>query len=92
MLFIFGYKFISGSPHFADVIPSSFSSLINAFDANWGPRSEMILSGSPNLLYIFLNRSWAVPSAVIVLLHGGENYPLSKSLVYHDQYRVESLG
>ena len=29
----------------------------------------MILSGSPNLLYKFLNKSWAVPSAVIILLH-----------------------
>ena len=30
----------------------------------------MILSGSPNLLYKFLNKSWAIPSAVIILLHG----------------------
>ena len=43
---------------------------MNAFDANWGPRSEMILSGNPNLLYKFLNKSWAIPSVVIILSHG----------------------
>ena len=44
----------------ADFIPKSFRSLINAFDANWGPRSEIILSGSPNLLYRLLSKSSAV--------------------------------
>ena len=34
----------------ADLIPRSFRSSMNAFDANWGPLSEMILSGNPNCL------------------------------------------
>ena len=34
----------------ADLIPSSFKSSINAFDANCGPLSEIILFGSPNCL------------------------------------------
>ena len=34
----------------ADLIPKSFSSSMNALEANCGPRSEMSLSGSPNLL------------------------------------------
>ena len=53
-----------------DFIPSSFNSSMNVFDVNWGPRSEIILSGKPNLLYKFLSRSLAVPSVVIVLLQG----------------------
>ena len=49
---------------------------MNAFDANCGPRSEMILSGSPNLLYKLSSKSLAVPSAVIVLSHGMRITPL----------------
>ena len=59
-----------------DLIPSSFRSSINTFDANCGPRSEIILSGSPNLLYKFSSRSLAVPSMVIILLHGIRITPL----------------
>ena len=58
----------------ADLILSSFR--INAFDANCGPRSKIILSGSPNLLYKFSSRSFAVPSAVIFLLQGIRITPL----------------
>ena len=53
-----------------DLIPSSFRSSINAFDANCGPRSEMILSGSPNLLSRLLSNNCPVCSVLIVLLHG----------------------
>jgi len=34
----------------ADLIPKIFSSSLKEFDANCGPLSDMILSGSPNLL------------------------------------------
>ena len=43
---------------------------MKAFDANWGPRFDMILSGSPKRLYRFSNSSCAVSSAVIVFEHG----------------------
>ena len=33
----------------ADLIPKSFSSSMNALEANCGPRSEMSLLGNPNL-------------------------------------------
>ena len=60
----------------ADLTPRSYSISTNAFDANCGPRSEMILSGKPNLLYKFLSSNLAVPLAVIVLLHGMRITPL----------------
>ena len=50
--------------------------MINAFDTNWGPQSEMILSGYPNLLYKLLSKSFAMSSAVTVLLHGMRITPL----------------
>ena len=50
--------------------PNSFRSSIKAFDANWGPQSDMILSGSPKHLYRFSNNSCAVSSVVIVFEHG----------------------
>ena len=43
---------------------------------NWGPWSDMILSGSPNHLYRFSNNSLPVSSAVIVLLQGVKITPL----------------
>ena len=73
----------------ADLMLSSFSSSTNALEANCGPRSEMILSGNPNLLYRFSSRSFPVSSAVTVLLHGMSITPLTKTLVYHDQNRIE---
>jgi hypothetical protein len=62
----------------ADLIPKSFRSSRNVFEANWGSRSEMILSGSPDLLYR-LSSSLAVPSAVIVLLQGMRITPLLRA-------------
>ena len=53
-----------------EVIPNSFSSSTKDLEANWGPQSEIILSGSPNHLYRFSNNSLPVSSAVIVLLQG----------------------
>ena len=53
-----------------DLTPNSFRSSIKAFDTNWGPRSDMILSGSPKRLYRFSNNSCAVSSVVIVFEHG----------------------
>ena len=60
----------------ADLMPSSFSSSTNALEANCSPRSEMILSGSPNLLYKFSSKSFPVSLAVMVLLHGMMITPL----------------
>ena len=57
-------------------VPRSFSSSTNDFDANCGPQSEIILSGSPNCLYRLLSKSFAVSSAVIVLLQGRRITPL----------------
>ena len=51
---------------------SSFKSSVNTFDANCGPQSEMILSGSPNRLYRFSRSKRAVPSEVSVLLQGSK--------------------
>ena len=56
-------------------MPRSFRSSKKALEANWGPLSEIILSGSPNHLYKFSKRSLAVPSDVIVLLHGSKITP-----------------
>ena len=53
-----------------DLIPNNLRSSTKAFDANWGPRSDIILSGSPKCLYKFSNYSCAVPSAMIVFKHG----------------------
>ena len=62
----------------ADLIPSSFKSSVNAFDANCGPRSEMILSGSPNRLYKFSRSKHAVSSEVSVLLQGSKITPFER--------------
>ena len=62
----------------ADLMPSNFKSSVNAFDANCGPRSEMILSGSPNGLYKFSRSNHAVPSKVSVLLQGSKITPFER--------------
>ena len=54
----------------ADSIPRSLRSSRKSFAANWGPRSEMILSGSPNRRKSVSCKIFAVPSASMVLLQG----------------------
>ena len=61
---------------------------MNAFDANCGPWSDMILSGSPNCLYRFSRSSFAVPSEVSVLLHGSRITPLDRP--WSTTTRIES--
>ena len=58
----------------------------NAFDANCGPLSEIILSGNPNRLYKFSSKSLAVPLDVIVLLQG---MSITKALIDYNQDGVE---
>ena len=60
----------------AEFIPNCYMSSRNAFEANWGHLSEMILSSNLNRLYKFSSNSQAVPSNVIVLLHGMSITPL----------------
>ena len=60
----------------AEFIPSCFINSRNAFDANCGPLSEMILSGNPNRLYKISSKSLAVLLDVIVLLQGMSITPL----------------
>ena len=43
---------------------------MKAFDVNWGPRSDIILSSNLKHLYKFSNNNCAVFSAVIVFEHG----------------------
>ena len=62
----------------ADLIPSSFRSSMNAFDANCGPQSEIILSGSPNCLYKFLRSRCVVSSEVSILLQGSKITPFER--------------
>ena len=54
----------------AEVIPNAFQTSCETLEANWGPRSDMILSGSPNRFHAFSRNSLAVSDAVIVFLHG----------------------
>ena len=63
---------------------------MNAFDANCGPRSDMSLSGSPNLFYRLLSKSFSVPSAVIVLLKGRRITPLLRP--WYTTTRIESYS
>ena len=72
----------------AQLTPKSFKSSTNTFDVNCGPRSEMILSGKPNLLYRFSSNNLAVPSAVIVLSHGMRITPLVRP--WSTTTRIES--
>ena len=58
------------------MIPNSFSNSTKDLEANWGPQSKIILSGSPNRLYRFSNNSLPVSLAVIVLLQGVKITPL----------------
>ena len=62
----------------ADLMPSSFRSSVNAFDVNCGPRSEIILSRSPNCLYKFSRSKRAVSSEVSVLLQGSKITPFER--------------
>ena len=62
----------------AEVIPSSFIVSWNAQAANWGPQSEIILSGSPNCLYRLSSRSCAAPSAVNVFVQGIKITPFER--------------
>ena len=64
---------------------------MNDFEANCGPRSEIILSGSPNLLYKLSSKSFAVPSACDHFVAWDEDHPLTKALVYHDQDRNKDV-
>ena len=57
---------------------SSFKSSWNDFTANWGPLSEMMLSGSPNHLYKLSKRSCPVPSAVKVFEQGIKITPFER--------------
>jgi len=54
----------------ADLTFKSLSNSLKELEANCGPLSEIILSGSPNCLYRFSSKNLPVSSAVIVLLHG----------------------
>ena len=49
---------------------------MKALEANWGPWSDIILSGNPNHFYKFSNSNLPVSSAVIVLLQGVKITPL----------------
>ena len=62
----------------AEVIPSNFIISWNALAANWGPQSEIILSGSPNRLYRLSSRSCAAPSAVSVFVQGIKITPFER--------------
>ena len=53
-----------------DLISRIPKNSLKALAANWGPRSEIILSGIPNLLKTLSTKSCAVCSAVTVLLQG----------------------
>ena len=59
-----------------EVIPNNFSSLTKDLEVNWGPQSEIILSGNLNRLYKFSSNSQPVFSVVIVFLQGVKITPL----------------
>ena len=48
------------------------------FDANWGPRSEIILFGRPNREKTFWTKRSATPSAVIVFVQGEKITPFNR--------------
>ena len=54
----------------ANLTFKSLSNSLKELEANCGPLSEIILSGSPNCLYRFSSKNLPVSLAVIVLLHG----------------------
>ena len=62
----------------ANLMPSSFRSSVNAFNANCGPGSEIILSRSLNHLYKFSRSRHAVSSEVRVLLQGSKITPFKR--------------
>ena len=59
----------------ASLMPKSRPNSRNALEANWGPRSEMALSGNPYRLYRESSKIFAVPMASIVLLQGSKITP-----------------
>jgi hypothetical protein len=61
-----------------DLIFNSFNSSWNAWAANLGSLSEIILSGSPNLLKRLLHRSVTVPFHVIVFAQGHKITPFKR--------------
>ena len=69
-------------------MPRRFRSSLKAFDANCGPLSEIILSGSPNRLYRFSKSSFAVSSEVRVLLQGSKITPFERP--WSTTTRIES--
>ena len=62
----------------ADLMPSNFRSSVNAFDANCGPQSKIILSRSPNCLYKFSRSRCAVSLEVSVLFQGSKITPFER--------------
>jgi hypothetical protein len=67
---------------------NNFSSSWNAWAANLGSLSEMILSGSPNLLKRLSHKSVAVPSHVIVFVQGHKIIPFERP--WSTKTRIES--
>jgi hypothetical protein len=61
-----------------NLIFNSFNSSWNAWAANLGSLSEIISSGSPNLLKRLSHRSVAVPSHVIVFAQGHKITPFER--------------
>lgn len=62
-----------------DLTPRCEHSSWKTFDANCGPRSEIIIFGNPNRLNTLSRYSFAVPIASIVLVHGIMATPLVTS-------------
>ena len=62
----------------AEVIQSSFIISWNDCAANWGPQSEIILSGSPNCLYKLSSKSCAAPLVVNVFVQGIKITPFER--------------
>ena len=71
-LSVWGWYADDRESSYPSILPSSFWN----FAVNWGPRSDMILLNSPNLVYSFLKMIVAIPSAVIVFLVGHRITPL----------------
>ena len=54
----------------ADRIPKALQMLCITLDANWGPLSDIIFSGSPKRFHTLFMKSVAVLSAEISFLQG----------------------
>src|SRR5271155_5728120 len=57
---------------------SNFNNSQKECAANWGPRSKIILSGSPNRLYRLSSSNCAAPSAVSVFVQGIKITPFER--------------